>query len=108
MTDNNDKYANLHIRTCVLQPVEDGPCDSIESFDPPSPHDMSPPLPKKARLDADDADEEPICTNLRACIAKWGLKPPYLRSEDQDYWASYYTERAILEYRHPSLRPHRA
>ena len=88
--------SNLQIRTFVLQASDDSKA---------VPRSLSPPQSKKAKVEpTPETTMVPICTSLNACIVKWGLKPPFVRPDDDDYWANYYFERAVLEHRHPALK----
>jgi hypothetical protein len=48
----------------------------------------------------DCARSENTCANLRHCIERWGLRPPYAQCTDDGLWGHYYAERRALEFRH--------
>lgn len=49
---------------------------------------------KRQKKDVFPEDAGP---NLRRCIKRWSLMPPYNTEAPDEHWAAYYAERATLE-----------
>ena len=61
---------------------------------------MEPPRKKQAKdTTTVQSESEQVCSNLRHCIKRWDLLPPYEEPNENEKWGRYYFERASLEFR---------